>query len=96
MPSSHDYIKDKRNKNIKIFINDKFYTRDKAKISVFDSGFLLGDGVWSGIRYHNNKFLFLKDHLDRLLDDAKKIDLKIHLSKKKLLKFLLILLKSIV
>jgi branched-chain amino acid aminotransferase len=96
MPSSHDYIKDKRNKNIKIFINDKFYTRDKAKISVFDSGFLLGDGVWSGIRYHNNKFLFLKDHLDRLFDDAKKIDLKIHLSKKKLLKFLLILLKSIV
>ena len=96
MPSSHDYIKDKRNKNIKIFINDKFYTRDKAKISVFDSGFLLGDGVWSGIRYHNNKFLFLKDNLDRLFDDAKKIDLKIHLSKKKLLKFLLILLKSIV
>ena len=83
MPSSHDYIKDKRNKNIKIFINNKFYTRDKAKISVFDSGFLLGDGVWSGIRYHNNKFLFLKDHLDRLFDDAKKIDLKIHLSKKK-------------
>ena len=54
MPSSHDYIKDKRNKNIKIFVNDKFYTRDKAKVSVFDSGFLLGDGVWSGIRYHNN------------------------------------------
>ena len=54
MPSSHDYIKDNRNKNIKIFVNDKFYTRNKAKVSVFDSGFLLGDGVWSGIRYHNN------------------------------------------
>ena len=65
------------NKNIKIFVNDKFYKREKAKVSVFDSGFLLGDGVWSGIRYHNNKFLFLKDHLIRLFDDAKKIDLKI-------------------
>ena len=74
MPSSHDYIKDKRNKNIKIFINDKFYTRDKAKISVFDSGFLLGDGVWSGIRYHNNKFLFLKI---KPLTDSRVIDEKI-------------------
>ena len=84
MPSSHDYIKDIRNKNIKIFVNNKFYTREKAQVSVFDSGFLLGDGVWSGIRYHNNKFLFLKDHLKRLFDDAKKIDLKIHLSRKEI------------
>ena len=84
MPSSHDYIKDKRNRNIKIFINNKFYLREKAKVSVFDSGFLLGDGVWSGIRFHNNKFLFLRDHLNRLFEDAKKIDLKIQLTKKQL------------
>jgi len=88
MPSSHDYIKDKRNKNIKIFINNKFYSRDKAKVSVFDSSVILGDGIWSGIRFHNNKFLFLKDHLDRLFDDAKKISLKIHLSKKQISKIL--------
>ena len=88
MPSSHDYIKDKRNRNIKIFINNKFYLREKAKVSVFDSGFLLGDGVWSGIRFHNNKFLFLRDHLNRLFEDAKKIDLKIHLTKKQLTKIL--------
>tara|TARA_B100001250_G_C19760222_1_gene772067 strand:+ start:700 stop:1596 length:897 start_codon:yes stop_codon:yes gene_type:complete len=88
MPSSHEFIKDKRNNNIKIFINNKFYKRDNAKISVFDSGFLLGDGVWSGIRYHNNKFLFLKDHLNRLFDDAKKITLKIHLTKKDITKIL--------
>ena len=88
MPSSHDYIKDKRNHNIKIFINNKFYLREKAKVSVFDSGFLLGDGVWSGIRFHNNKFLFLRDHLNRLFEDAKKIDLKIHLTKKQLTKIL--------
>ena len=88
MSSSHDYIKDKRNKNIKIFINNKFFKRDKAKISVFDSSILLGDGIWSGIRFHNNKFLFLKEHLDRLFDDAKKISLKIHLTKKEISKIL--------
>ena len=88
MPSSHDFIKDNRNKNIKIFVNHKFYTREKAKISVFDSSILLGDGIWSGIRFHNNKFLFLKEHLDRLFDDAKKISLKIHLSKKQITKIL--------
>ena len=48
--STHDYIKDIRNENIKIYINGKFYHRSEAKISVFDSGFLLGDGVWEGIR----------------------------------------------
>ena len=86
MPSSHDYKKDKRNKDIKIFINGKFYQRDKATISVFDSGFLLGDGVWTGIRLHNNKLLFLKEHLNRIYDDAKAISLKIHLSKNDLSK----------
>ena len=88
MPSSHDYLEDKRNKNIKIFINGKFYHRSKAKISVFDSSVLLGDGVWDGLRYHNNKFLFLNDHISRLYTDAKKIGLKIHISKKELIKLL--------
>ena len=88
MPSSHDSIKDKRNTKIKIYINGKFFKRNDAKISVFDSGFLLGDGVWSGIRYHNNKFLFLKEHLNRLFDDAKKINLKLHFSKKEFIDIL--------
>ena len=86
MTSSHDYKKDKRNNRIKIFINGKFLDRNKAKISVFDSGFLLGDGVWSGIRLHNGKLLFLREHLQRLYDDAKAIALKIHISKKELTK----------
>ena len=60
MPSSHDFKKDKRNKSIKININGKFFSRDKAKISVFDSGFLLGDGCWDSIRLHNKKLLFMK------------------------------------
>tara|TARA_Y100000590_G_scaffold469117_1_gene654949 strand:- start:149 stop:1042 length:894 start_codon:yes stop_codon:yes gene_type:complete len=88
MPSSHDYLKDKRNKNLKIYINGKFFKRKDAKISVFDSSILLGDGVWDGLRYHNNKFLFLNDHIKRLYNDAKKISLKIHISKENLIKLL--------
>ena len=89
MTSSHDYKKDKRNNKIKIFINGKFLDRNNAKISVFDSGFLLGDGVWSGIRLHNGKLLFLREHLQRLYDDAKAISLKIHVNKKELTKYLI-------
>ena len=84
MPSSHDYKKDIRNKNIKIYINGKFFIRKEAKISVFDSGFLLGDGCWSGIRLHKKKLLFLKEHINRLFDDAKSISIKIPFTKKKL------------
>ena len=84
MVSSHDYFADKRNDKVKIYINGKFYKRKEAKISVFDSSVLLGDGVWDSLRYHENKFIFLKEHLDRLYKDAKLIDLKIHLSRRKL------------
>ena len=82
MPSSHDFKKDKRNQKIKIYINGRYFLRNKAFVSVFDSGFLLGDGVWTGIRLHKNKLLFLKEHIERLYDDAKIISLKIPLSKK--------------
>ncbi len=84
MVSSHDFVDDKRNKNIKIYINGKFYKRKDAKISVFDSSTMLGDGIWDSLRYHNNNFMFLKEHLDRLYKDAKLIDLKIHFTRKKL------------
>ena len=82
MPSSHDFKKDKRNQKIKIYINGRYFLRNKAFVSVFDSGFLLGDGVWTGIRLHKNKLLFLKEHIERLYDDAKIISLKIPLTKK--------------
>ena len=84
MVSSHDFVDDKRNKNIKIYINGKFYKRKDAKISVFDSSTMLGDGIWDSLRYHNNNFVFLNEHLDRLFKDAKLIDLKIHLTRKEL------------
>ena len=81
MASTHDYIKDIRNENIKIYINGKFYHRSEAKISVFDSGFLLGDGVWEGIRLHKGTLIHLDAHIDRLFDGAKSIAMKMHLTK---------------
>ena len=84
MTSSHDYKKDKRNQSIKIYINGKFYLRKNAKISVFDSSVLLGDGCWTSLRLHNEKLLFLNEHIDRLYNDAKSISLKIPINKKKL------------
>ena len=84
MASTHDYIADKRNDDILIYINGDFFIRSEAKVSVFDSGFLLGDGVWEGIRLHNNKLIHLDDHINRLFEGAMLIDMKIHLSKNEL------------
>ena len=82
--NTHSYIHDERNKNIKIYINGKIHDRANAKISVFDSGFLLGDGVWEGIRLHNGHLCFLDEHLDRLYDGAKNINIKIPYSNEEL------------
>ena len=73
---------DKRNEEIKIYINGEFFHRDEAKISVFDSGFLLGDGIWEGIRLVNNSWLFLDEHLDRLYEGCKAIDIQLDEDKK--------------
>ena len=74
---THDYVEDLRNAEVMVYINGKFYPRQDASISVFDSGFLLGDGVWEGIRLHNSKFLFLGQHLERLFWGASQIDMDI-------------------
>ena len=73
---------DKRNEEIKIYINGEFFHRDQAKISVFDSGFLLGDGIWEGTRLVNNSWLFLDEHLDRLYEGCKAIDIQLEEDKK--------------
>ena len=72
---------DKRNEDIKIYINGSFYKRDEAKISVFDSGFLLGDGIWEGVRLFKNKWLFLDEHIERLIQGCKAIDINFELTK---------------
>ena len=74
---THDYVEDLRNSEVLIYINGDFFPRQDATISVFDSGFLLGDGVWEGIRFHNGKFLFLDEHLERLFWGASKIDMDV-------------------
>ena len=60
MPSTHDYANDERNENIQIYMNGKFYHRSKANVSVMDSGFLLGDGVWEGLDYIKKLLFILK------------------------------------
>ena len=79
MPNNN--IIDERNNNIQIYINGSFYLRDDAKISVFDSGFLLGDGIWEGIRLVKNEWLFIDEHIDRLFEGCLAIDIKLDLSR---------------
>lgn len=74
---THDYLDDPRNADILIDINGTHFHRDEAKVSVFDSGFMLGDGVWEGIRYHNGHLLFLNEHIRRLYEGAKAIDMDV-------------------
>jgi branched-chain amino acid aminotransferase len=84
--SSHSYISNKKNEDIFININGELFHRSEAKISVFDSGFLLGDGVWEGIRLHKSSLVFIEDHLDRLYASAKGISLDIPFSKENITK----------
>ena len=83
--SSHSYISNPKNEDIFININGELFHRSEAKISVFDSGFLLGDGVWEGIRLHKSKLVFIEDHLDRLYASAEGISLDISYSKQEII-----------
>ena len=84
MASTHDYDIDKRNDDIQIYINGDFFHRSEAKVSVMDSGYLLGDGVWEGIRLHKGLLIHLDDHLDRLFWGAKSIAMDIGLSQREM------------
>ena len=81
MASTHDYEIDSRNDNIQIYIDGQFFPRTEAKVSVMDSGYLLGDGVWEGIRLYNNHLIHLEKHLERLYDGAETIQMDIGISK---------------
>ena len=84
MTSTHDYINDERNNDILIYINGEYFHRSKAKVSVLDSGYLLGDGVWEGIRLQNGCLLHLDQHLNRLFFGAEILEIDIGLSKNQL------------
>lgn len=81
---THDYVDDPRNRNIVIDINGELFPRAEAMVSVFDSGFILGDGVWEGLRVHHGQYAFLDLHLDRLYEGAKAIDLDLGVSREEL------------
>lgn len=78
---THDYQDDPRNQDILVYVNGELVPRQEAKVSVFDSGFILGDGIWEGLRLHNGHIAFLQAHLDRLYEGAKAIDLDIGLNR---------------
>lgn len=63
--TTHSAVPDERNADALVYINGDYFRRDEARISVFDSGFLVGDGVWEGMRLHHGKFAFLDRHLAR-------------------------------
>ncbi|MEZ5470721.1 MAG: aminotransferase class IV [Marinicella sp.] len=91
---THEYIEDERNRDILININGKLTPREQAVVSVFDSGFILGDGVWEGLRLHAGVVVFLKDHLKRLYQGAKSLDLDIGLTPAQLTERLMATLKA--
>jgi len=80
--TTHSAVPDERNAGILIYINGEYFGRDEAKVSVFDSGYLVGDGVWEGIRLHNGKFAFLDRHLDRLLHGLEAASIEIGMDRK--------------
>jgi len=77
MPGSQDFAPDPRNAQALIWLNGALVPRIEAKVSVFDAGFVLGDGVWEGLRVHKGALLFLDAHLGRLFDGARAIGLDI-------------------
>ena len=81
---THHYVADDRNEQVLIDINGEHFPRSEAKISVFDSGFMLGDGVWEGIRLHRGRLAFLDRHLDRLWRGAKAIHMDVGISQQEM------------
>ncbi len=81
---TQDYVGDPRNDSVLISVNGALTPRDEAKVSVFDSGFVLGDGVWEGLRLVDGRLAFLERHFDRLWDGAKMLRIDIGLSREAL------------
>jgi branched-chain amino acid aminotransferase len=81
MAGSQDFPADPRNAGVRVYVNGALVPRDEARVSVFDAGFVLGDGVWEGVRLHKGRLVFLEAHLDRLFEGAGAIDLDIGMTR---------------
>ncbi|MEO9515847.1 MAG: aminotransferase class IV [Paracoccaceae bacterium] len=75
--TTHDADEDLRNMDIKIYVNGDIVHRDDAKVSVYDSGFMLGDGMWEGMRLYNGKWSFFDEHMDRFFGSCKAVSLDV-------------------
>jgi branched-chain amino acid aminotransferase len=84
MAGSQDFAADPRNEGVLVYVNGDLVPRHEAKVSIFDAGFGLGDGIWEGLRLHRGALLFLDAHLDRLYAGAKAIALDIGLTRDEL------------
>ena len=82
---THEYEGDPRNENVLISVNGELMPRPEAKVSVFDAGFLLGDGVWESFRLHNGTIAFADAHMDRLFRGAESISMDIGRSREQIL-----------
>ena len=75
--TTHDAEDDDRNRDIKIYVNGDLVHRDEAKVSVYDSGFMLGDGMWEGMRLYNGVWAFFDEHMDRFFESCKAVSLDV-------------------
>ena len=87
--STHQAEEDARNEAIQIYVNGRIVPKAQALVSVYDSGFMLGDGVWEGIRLYNGRWAFLEEHVERLFEAAKAIDLDIGMTREAVISALL-------
>ena len=79
--TTHAADEDVRNRDIKIYVNGDIVHRDEAKVSVYDAGFMLGDGIWEGMRLYNGTWAFFDEHMDRFFNSCKAISLDVGLDK---------------
>lgn len=82
---THNALPDDRNEAVLIYVNGELFPRNEAKISVFDSGYLVGDGIWEALRLHNGVLVFQEEHLDRLWTAAATVGMDLQMSKEELL-----------
>ena len=87
--TTHQAAEDARNANIQIYLNGTIVPKELAVVSVYDSGFMLGDGVWEGLRLYNGTWAFLDEHMDRLFEAARAVDIDLRLDRSGVVKALL-------
>ena len=79
--STHQAEEDARNEEIQIYVNGRIVPKLDAVVSVYDSGFMLGDGVWEGIRLYDGRWAFLDEHMDRIYESCKAVSLDIGMAR---------------